>query len=285
MMEVTQALEALGIEAREIVPIGNHELKRHQVYRLAAPGGECVLKLYCYPLVHEIEARALARAKAHGVAVPRVLQSGSLPDGGGYLVMTRMEGTPLSTQGAADVAYHEMGGQIGRLHATRTPIQAWYGRWLAQRSVRQMEKIRRGGMPDADKAILERAHAKELSLLSGMNCSKVAFGLCHGDFDVRNVLAVDGHVTGVIDFEHANYGSVVRDLAKIYRKTLAHPENSALRAAFEAGYRKHALLDPSFLNGMPVYWMDDCIEACSWAYTRANEYYRDSLRFLQTHVL
>lgn len=285
MMEVTRALEALGIEAREVMPIGNHELKRHQVYRLETADGDSVLKLYCYPLVRGIEAGAFARAAECGVAVPRVLQSGSLPDGGDYLLMTRMEGTPLAAQRVTEASYREMGMQIGRLHARRTPVQTWYARWLAQRSMRQMVKIRRAELPGADKAVLERAHKMEMSLLSGLDLRRTAFGLCHGDFDVRNVMAVDGRVMGVIDCEHANYGSTVRDLAQIYRKTLVHPENHALRTAFESGYREHALLDARFLDAMPVYWIDDCIEACSWAYARANDYYRDSLRFLQTHVL
>lgn len=285
MMEAGQALEALGLEAREIVPVGNHELKRHQVYRLALADGDCVLKLYCYAKVRTVEAGAFARAAACGVAVPRVLQGGALPDGGDYLLMSLIEGAPLSTQKVTEASYHEMGTQIGRLHARRTPVQTWYARWLAQRSMRRMEKIRRAEIPDEDKAVLARAHAAMLARLPGLDLRGTAFGLCHGDFDVRNVMAAEGRVTGVIDCEHANYGVTVRDLAQVYRKTLAHPENSALRAAFEAGYREHALLDARFMEAMPVYWIEDCMEACSWAYALAPDHYRASLRFLQTHVL
>lgn len=284
MLSIDAALAELGLAPTRLTPVGNHDLLRHQVYALETENKPVILKLFFLDrLAREVKAYALAQAS--GIPVPRVLRAGKLSGGAGYLLMTRLPGSTYAGMPKQAEIYREMGENLAKLHANACPPDPGYGAWLVDRASRHMARIRAQSLPAGDLFSIEAAYAKLCREVHFLRLDTAPFGFSHGDYDERNVLAQDGRLTGILDFECSRYGTLEHDLAQIYRKTFIHPENAGFRAAFEAGYQSRLPLLPGFYERLPYYWIDGCLDCFSWAYPVARDYYDESMRLLRRHIL
>lgn len=260
MQSAQEILDALNIPFDKIMAVGNHDLKRHHVYRYESEGNAYIIKVYYIPRAQR-EAEAIEVARSTGMPVPEVLQWGTSPEGDEYLIMQCLPGrTVLSARIAPPrrpAIYHEMGRLLALLHTSRAFTPPDYAGQLITRANKLREEIAAQPIGMKDQRLADAALHVMVNAIVECDLTGVAFGMCHGDYDDRNVLCYRGKITGVIDFEHAKIGCLERDLAQIYRKTfLLHPSNAPLRSAFEAGYTGSRSMPEGFVERLPIYLFD-----------------------------
>lgn len=164
--------------------VGHVRLVRHRGRRL-------VEKRITDPARHETEVRALRALAGSGLPVPDLVDVRP-----GSILMTVMPGVRLDEVGA-DERLRGLGDSaalLRRLHVLR-PLPGL-------------------GTPPDDALIVQRyLDARGPSLpLTVPRSSGSAF--CHGDWTDGNLLACDGVVTAVVDWEAAHVGDPVRELSR-----------------------------------------------------------------------
>lgn len=165
------------------------------------------------PFGHDTEAAVITAAHAAGVTAPEVVTVLRPDDGlGSGFVMRALPGTPDPRQ----------------ILAMETP-----GTILAEaaRDLARIHSLSRDALPD-DVPVMDYAEAlaglREQFEEAGGDRPIIALGLKwladnlpepvepvlnHGDFRLGNILAEDGHLTGVLDWELAHFGDPHEDLA------------------------------------------------------------------------
>lgn len=158
------------------------------------------------------------RARARGYPLPRVRLTGVDPSGRPYLVREFVPGAPLGglspatldlllalNDRQADVEVPTEDSQDWSRYA-RAVVYAGESGWAA--ALRAYSPATAALLVDLEVAVRPFA-ATPLP----------AADLVHGDFHAGNVLALDGQVTGVIDFEFAGRGTRAYDLANLLLAT------------------------------------------------------------------
>ncbi len=196
----------------------------HVAYGLADPGGRrAVLKRAARPQRPDQLARTVRvvdELRSVGYPAPAYLHVGRTPDGTSYYVQQFLEGEPV-----ADITASLL-DQILALNALQANRDA---RRLAgeQDWSRHVHSVVFGGESGRTRTMRAmRAHSDDTAALldaiqalirplSGVTLP--ADDIVHSDFGPGNVLARDGHVTGIIDLEAAGCGSRAIDLAVLLR--------------------------------------------------------------------
>ena len=250
------------------------------VYEIRTDGAApLIVKLYAprwrSKLVKEVYVyRLLAR---HGIRhIPRVLHAApygvaALPLA--YLVMTRLDGQPLSEVRddltGTDLArvYRRLGELLAAVHritqdhwgylTTRVvdvkPTNTAYMTDQFARKLREFDSL--GGDPVLARAI-DRHVARHESLFAA--CTRPV--LCHNDFHDGNVLVCDGRVTGFVDVEGAVAADPLLDLARTDYYALR--DDPARRDAFLGGYGPR----PSdWVERVAIYQLHHALELWNWA--------------------
>lgn len=78
---------------------------------------------------------------------------------------------------------------------------------------------------------------------------------CHDDFSTQNIMADDGEITGIIDFDMAHSGHNQRDLVKAANSfwMIDPGENTGIRENLYKGYRQEKELEENFNQNEPIY--------------------------------
>jgi Ser/Thr protein kinase RdoA (MazF antagonist) len=172
-----------------------------------------VVKLTANPFALERAAwaaEALSLLRARGAPAPEPLWSGRLDERWFAVVQPRLPGEPVSLLDAslleqlfalvelqADPSLGPGGWDVSRWIAT-VVFEGWEGWWTAP-SKAAPETTRRL------RAFLEPARGHRLPVAD----------LVHGDLNLSNVLALDGVITGVVDWDHVGVGSGALDLTSL----------------------------------------------------------------------
>lgn len=154
-------------------------------------GNALVEKRMTDPLRHHTEVRALRALHGSGLPVPEVMA-----DEPGSILMTLMPGDRLDA-GSAEQRLELLARSMPlmrRLHETPPPD----GLAPAPDDASVVQRYRASGGPP-------------LPLTIPSSRSRV---FCHGDWTDGNVLAVDGEITAVIDWEAAHVGDPIRELSR-----------------------------------------------------------------------
>jgi aminoglycoside phosphotransferase (APT) family kinase protein len=163
--------------------------------------------------------------------VPRVLGAGTVPldAPAHYLLQTRLPGRPVIaawpglTEPARRRLIGELAGMIRTIHMLPTEgyavgfyqaaLREWRGSWIEGHDAgfRQLlAGIRRRPLTEAQAALVDEAEAYYTG-----HRDALAYGvgprMQHGDLHLHNVLARDGHVTGIVDWEWSFGGGVEPD--------------------------------------------------------------------------
>ena len=177
---------------------------------------------------HSTEVCALEALAGRGLPVPQVVEVAP-----GAILMTRLPGERLDRL--------NVGRQLDGLAGSMTLLK-------------RLHKIPPpAGLPGApaDESIIRRyrdAEGPPLPLRIPTAHDPV---FCHGDWTTGNLLATDGHITGVVDWEAAHVGDPVRELS---------------RAAWGA-----SLTDPRFFDAVVDGYGADRVEVLAWAPIHAAE--------------
>ena len=165
------------------------------------------------PYGHATEAAVIEAARAAGVTAPEVLTVLEESDGIGCgFIMRALPGTPnpkeILAMDGADVILREAARDLARIHSL--------GREDVPQDIPAMDY--RAAIADL-RAQFEEAGGDRPIIALGLKwmedncpdpCEPV---LNHGDYRMGNILAEDGHLTGVLDWELAHFGDPHEDLA------------------------------------------------------------------------
>jgi len=239
--------------------------------------GERILKWIATPesLEAQRNAQRVTRALAtKGYPVPKYEHVEPFGDGG-YVVMTKLPGEPADFRAHA-LAQTERVLQLNRLQYRAAVLPAAWPAEIAS-------AIASGGdgycHPDAMRRHSPRAAAllSELQRLGAEHAgvSTVADGVVHKDLNPGNVLAVRGHVTGVVDWENTTSGDPAYDVAYLWFCIYDHEDCRAAlwrhlvtvaESATIALYAAHVII--GFASGAIVHqpeWVDRRLDAASRA--------------------
>ncbi|NQU09620.1 aminoglycoside phosphotransferase family protein [bacterium] len=229
----------LGAGSWQVAPFGAGKFS--QTFRVDGPAGQFVLRVappdslrqlfYEYRMMRQepaLHARLLAETS---VPVPRIVAHDFSRQSidRDYLIMERLPGEPLSQaalSGAARArALREWGGHVAQIHGITDPANrfgylgehhclepraTWREAFFSMYR-RELDDIVRCGVYDEATATRAMALLEEhQQVFDACPVSR----LLHGDLWVTNLLvADDGRVTGVLDFDRACWGDVEWDLA------------------------------------------------------------------------
>ena len=165
------------------------------------------------PMSHASEAAVIEAARKAGVTAPEVLTVLEPGDGiGSGFIMRALPGTPnpkeILAMDGADTILREAARDLARIHSLQredlpadVPVMDYRA---AIADLRQQFEEAGGDRP------IIALGLKWMEDNCPDDCAPV---LNHGDYRMGNILAEDGHLTGVLDWELAHFGDPHEDLA------------------------------------------------------------------------
>ncbi|RGP42173.1 hypothetical protein BPTFM16_02485 [Altererythrobacter insulae] len=165
------------------------------------------------PMSHASEAAVIEAARKAGVTAPEVLTVLEESDGiGSGFIMRALPGTPnpkeiLAMEGA-DTILKQAARDLARIHSLKRddlPVDVPVMDYRAAIADLRAQFEEAGG----DRPII----ALGLKWMEDNCPDECAPVLNHGDYRMGNILAADGHLKGVLDWELAHFGDPHEDLA------------------------------------------------------------------------
>ncbi len=302
--KVKETAEKILGRRLDAVPVGNHQLERHLVYRLEdKEGTSFIFKLYFRKNRWNREVASLKLLSGSNVKSPGLIDYGVLKDGTEWLITEFVEGEPffrvqdvIGREGRLSI-YEDMGREIGKIHSFRE--FDFFGNWDEEGNSIQAQTdypyvfIRRAEITISnllEQHLPEHAlHRKAAEVLRGkydLIRDVTTARLCHNDYDERNVLVREAsgrwEVTAVLDFEQSLPWDKDRDIADLYHALTVRGDE--YRDAFLKGYECYSSLEEGFYRKLDFYLIYSGINICSWAYEPAPDYYRQGLKLLEEFV-
>lgn len=283
------------------IPVGNHHLKRHLVYKVHIDNEEPIIfKLYYKTKRRSREIASLRLLENSKVKCPKILQYGSLENGQEWLIMDYIEGelfdniidkVPKLVQLSL---FEQLGEELGKIHAFKT--FDFFGEWDENgRSIRNIRTFSEGFVANIedDIKILLSQNIESREILD-IGIDKIRDGydllnlditprLLHSDFDGRNVLVnkvnEEYSVSGVIDFEGSCPGNPEQNFASLYYRYFL--DNKDYERSFFQGYEKHLQVNEGFHKRLDIYLLCFIVGNCSWAFWQAPDYYNENIKVLK----
>lgn len=298
---IYEELQALFDKRIEwIKPIGNHDLKRHLVYLVRFDNEDIIMKLYYKKGRRSREIESLKTIEASSIKAPTIINFGELEDGTEYLMINRFRGEPFSkvhhlmNKANRVELFEAMGETLSELHSMTT--FDFYGEWEC-RDVTDNKNYLHALTPKIEifKRMIQKCDTPQKEFLlrccndvdeemASFECPEWS-RLTHLDFNTRNVL-VDfdngkWQFKALIDFEQSMPWNYEEDIASVYNRYLI--ENEDYHQAFLKGYSKHMTLDKGFYQRLRFYNLIEGLNACSWAYENAKDYYYYGIELLNRY--
>jgi aminoglycoside phosphotransferase (APT) family kinase protein len=205
-----------------------------------------------------LEGWAYDRLRLLGVPAPAVL----LVDTGGarlpigFLLMTKVEGSPLAELGAASndagrTLLRQAGAFLRQIHGVDGPARSAPSTWADMVHSKCDESLRRvEAMQALDAETLDSVRAAFERRHDVVQQAGRANALLHGDFDTSQVFAdlASARLVGILDFDDVTAGDPAWDLA-----TLAHRDGDEVLRVFLEGYEPDAALTPRLPAACSLY--------------------------------
>ena len=297
------------IFGKEVVfePIGNHDLKRHLVYRINDEGKDMVLKLYFLKDHWNREVGFLRHLKATDLMVPELIGCGELrkeelsSDPIQYMITSWCEGELMLHKERVvkgknrKQLYVDMGEILARIHRILTfpnsgilddhgnlkvsyESDKAYFTYEARRVISHLDDY----VHDKPELIASAVRALEEELENMKETSRPV--LCHNDYGPRNILVskIEGsyQITGLFDFEHSSVSDGMREVTILYHRIKA--KDKALAEAFLQGYQR--LRDVAMEPTERLYMLYRGLSICSWAKKNAYEHYLEGVEILEAFL-
>ncbi|MCK9524668.1 MAG: aminoglycoside phosphotransferase family protein [Limnochordia bacterium] len=281
-------------------PIGNHELKRHLVYKITGKQGAYVLKLYYKKNRWNREVANLRRFANTDVRAPRIAGYGVFESGVEWLVYDYIDGVILShvedelSQDNLGTIYFEMGKQLGLIHQYKcdffgsmdengNSIHGFvnFKAYFSHLTATILAELH--GVEHDDPDLIVQAEARFLAMLDALDDRDLVATLCHNDFGPRNIL-VSEHggrrsLRAVIDFEQSVPTDKDEELIAVYLPMLER--NKSLAKSFRTGYELSGTIDMDrLMTKRKLYNLFRGLGICAWAKDVDYEYYLEGVRQL-----
>lgn len=286
-----------------IFPIGNHELNRHLVYNVISNDNEFIFKYYYQKNFANREIASLKSLEGSTVHVPKLIRYGYFGDDREWLLMNKIEGTPLIKvldhiphKNKLDI-FSKMGAELSSIHNYNN--FDFFGEWddncnpinnhsnFLEAFIHSTEKIftsiNNKNLPNYD--LLQNGRniiLKQKNILQNVQISN----LTHLDYDPRNILVnnIDGNwnITGILDFEQSKPWDKESDFVHLYLKHL--DDDQELEEAFMNSYLENSSLSSEFKDKFDLYMIYQCLSICTWAFQNAPGYYNKAISVLKKYI-
>lgn len=284
-----------------IEPIGNHELGRHLVYKLACGSKGYAIKLYYKKDRWNREIASLKLFANTEVLVPRIVDYGVFDDDLEWLIYDFIEGEllsqvieKLSVDNLKEI-YYEMGKQLSMIHHHKE-FDFFGSMDQNGKSIKGFTMYREYFEDLMNRTLLELysiEHENLLLLKEAENQFKSMYSLldevdkatlCHNDFKPRNILVskIDNkyYLKAIIDFEQCVPSDVDDELIYVYLPLLE--KDKILSESFKSGYEEYGNINLGKLNlKKDFYNLYKGLGICAWAKEVAYDYYLEGIRVLE----
>jgi len=302
--QIKEIVSKLLNENIEVVPIGNHELKRHLVYTVKNESGIIgVFKFYYKKNRWNREVASLRFLEGCRVKAPKILKFGKLENGTEWIFMEHKQGEVFSKvkdsmgEDNSKEIYEAMGEQLGKIHSLKT--FDFFGNWDENgNSIDNIKDFSTAFRENVDAVLKELfdQHLEEEALhrqgaeilnrkLNLVDDVKVSH-LHNGDFGERNILVkkVDNKwkLSALIDFEHCVPYDRDSEIIDCYYKLL--DENKKFAEAFKLGYEKNMKFSEDLEKKKELYELYSGLSICSWAKIQAPDYYWEGISILKKYL-
>ncbi|MGM0380133.1 MAG: aminoglycoside phosphotransferase family protein [Bacillota bacterium] len=289
----------------ELLPIGNHNLRRHFVYMINCGNRKYIIKIYYLTISWHREVFSLNHFSKTSVLVPKVINYGVFDDGIEWAMIEKIEGRLLvdifDRIKSKDLLkiYKELGNQLALIHSSvckKNTFGSLNYKGEIKEGFQNYEEYVRNRM----KPVLKRLDLKKQDdpQLIGQAVNKfnsmfhviddVDEGcLYHGDFKPRNILIKKVNNThklsGILDFEQTELIDVDKELVDFYLNLKEN--NSELAKAFKNGYEQIRKIDENALGRKKCFYrLYDALKICSWSRDIAYDYYLKSFNRIKKIV-
>jgi len=282
----------------ELIAMGNHEFKRHHVYKVINDDSISVLKLYYKKKRKYQELLNYELLNQSKLEMPRLLRHGTININYHefeWMEISYLEGDLLShvmysiEESEICEIYKSIGEFVGKVHNIPIPegsLEKFEKQDIVIDIVKELEK----GIDyvleqklDEEKLILEAIQLTK-ELLSKVDLTNKK--LIHNDLNCRNVIVDnnDGKYTfkGVIDFETGRIGHPYSDLLKLYH--VDFEINTSFKNSFFEGYSKYQSVGKGFEEQMDIMLLYLGVSIASWAKKQAPKYYYDGIELIKKQM-
>ncbi|MBN2796315.1 MAG: aminoglycoside phosphotransferase family protein [Clostridia bacterium] len=279
-----------------ILPIGNHELRRHLVYKVKTEDGDFVFKYYYQNGYGGREISTLKLLENSSVKHAKLIDYGTFGQDREWLMMTLLDGMPFDkikshlTEDNLIRLYETMGEELGKIHELK--VFDHFGSLKENGDfVKAYDNLSNAFMANnayAFKKIYEdKCSAKDILIMAIKKIEQNADTLdevkeprlTHFDYSPRNIFVHkenDQRTLGaVLDFELARPWDKNADFCHLILRDF--PENPSFETAFFKGYKKYSSLDHNFHRHLDLHMLNLCVGVCSWAEHLAPNYYEIAL--------
>lgn len=302
--QIKEIISKLLNENVEIEPIGNHELKRHLVYRVKSKNKILgVFKLYYLKNRWNREVASLRLLQGSDIKAPKILKLGKLQDATEWLLLEHIEGEVfskvkcnMSVENIMDL-YEAIGEKLGKIHSLKT--FNFFGDWdengNSLENIKDYSVVFKNSVERILKELfsqhleeeeLQRKGSEKLrGMLHLVEAVKEAH-LSNGDFGERNILVKKvgskWELSAFIDFEHCVPKDKDAELIECYYRLLE--ENKSFAESFKVGYEKHMKFSDDLEKKKELYDIYSALSICSWAKKQAPDYYWEGIKILKKYL-
>lgn len=283
-----------------IFPIGNHEIRRHLVYKVQSKKGAFVFKYYYQETYGGREISALKLIKSSPIKKATLVDFGTFGENREWLMMTMLDGMPMDkimkAMSKEDLIsiYREMGVNLALLHESHTFNQFGDlkadGSFLKQYSTYKEAFIANNHYThdkiykciDSSKPIYLEGIKRLERNLNLLDHVKTAH-LTHMDYSPRNIFITKEKsrplLKAVLDFELSRPWDKNADFSQLKLRNFSNPPD--YEQAFYEGYNSYSKLNEGFQETSDFYMLNLCLQICSWAKNVAPDYYNMAFKTLQ----
>lgn len=292
---LSKTISKLFSEAGNIIAIGNHQLKRHYVYKFDVNEKKYVIKFFFKTGKYPREATALTMLDGEGYKTPKLHTHGVIDDIE-WIAYEYHEGYLLSdikdniTQTDLQKIYFELGKQVAKIHKNnkydcfgRFKIDGSFNikfntikEYMEYKFDRMIVNLHK--FEHLDQALIDLAEKELLELVRDIDNN--AFGyLCHNDVGDRNVIVNGNELALLIDFEQSSVHDRYRELSLI---------NHTLGDSFEFfvnGYKEEYNFDTKvFQKRKRLYLLFHGLAICSWALNIDRNHYIEGIELIKSQL-
>jgi Ser/Thr protein kinase RdoA (MazF antagonist) len=276
-----------------LLPIGNHELRRHLVYKVKTDEGDFVFKYYYQDTYGGREISTLKLLENTDIKHAKLIDSGTFGQDREWLMMELLDGMPmdkimkcLPEEELLEI-YTDMGRELAKIHELKvfdhfgsldgagSHIQAYdsFKDAFIQSNKYFFDKVRASNL-DAKDYLMHaiKIVGNNLDLLDHVTEARMT----HFDYSPRNIFIGKSNgkrfLKAVLDFELCRPWDKNYDFIHLMLRDF--PDNTKLESAFFKGYKEFSHIDPSFHKTVDLYMLTLCINVCSWAEDIAPDYYK-----------
>lgn len=275
----------------ELLPIGNHELRRHLVYQVKTQDGDFVFKYYYQDTYGGREISTLKLLKNSTIKHAPLIDYGTFGEAREWLMMTLLEGIAMDKiqddKANCLNIYKEMGEELAKLHEHK--LFDGFGDLQANGQFIQSKVSFKKAFLDSHQYVFNKIKNSDLEakdfLIHGIQTIENNLHLLedikearltHFDYSPRNIFVSENKIgyelKAVLDFELCRPWDKNYDFTQLFLKDFSeHPD---IEEAFFRGYKTFSHVDPSFHKTIDLYLLSLCIHVCSWSKDIAPIYYQ-----------